>query len=293
MTNREQHARDVLQAAASSRRVDTEALWHGVQSAVGQPSRRTRRNPIVLLAAAAAAAVAGAVIWAGGFGSQQPTPLTSTQAPTATTTPSTSETPSTAPTPSDSTAVIPSFPVKPMLSTEHLLTADDYRAATIPVESVQATEGWGQAPISACQDIPGEGASDTPVVRGEGQRSTEPGQLPAEQYVLGLGTTDAAERLVERILHWPDGCASLGRGGVDEGVITSSPPQSVPLPAGSEGHFYVITFEQGGSTRAERVSVARTGNLVSVVVLHEVGGWQRHFAGDEAELVRRAVARLA
>jgi hypothetical protein len=94
------------------------------------------------------------------------------------------------------------------------------------------------------------------------------------------------------VLQWPDTCASLGRGGVDEGVIKGTPPQLATLPDGARGYWYTLTFEQGGAKRAELVAVTRRAELVSLVVLYEPKAPGALEAVDENALVTRSFERL-
>jgi len=300
MTNREQHTRDLLEAAASSRRVDTEALWHEVQSTLDQPSRRSRRKPVALLAAAAAAAVAGAVIWAGGFTPANTPPASTpslvvtnspspTETPTQTATKSPTQTPRTEPT---TTSANPPATAQPPLSTASLLTVEDYVAAGLDVDSVQTGPGSGQATISSCQDdftlVPRSG---WPVFGGDAYPAGATHPYGVGQYAFEFETAADAETVVNDILAWGVGCATLDRAGVQS--VGSEQPQRVSLPGGGEGWTYRISIVQPSGTRyTELLAVARNDDRVSLVVIWERDKSSTLESVDVTRLLSRAFERL-
>lgn len=178
--------------------------------------------------------------------------------------------------------------MRPALSTQSLLVAADYEAAGWVVDSVQATEGWGQSFISACMDIPDAGRPGTTVFRADGFARVSDQPLATYQYAMGLGSEAEAAQLVDIIRAWPEGCAA--RTG---DAVTSSSVRSVELPDGHVGYWYTYTLMQSGGTQDdELVSVVRAGERVTVVVLHEYDGSPNIDRVDATELLTRALKRL-
>ena len=302
MTIREERTRALLEAAARHHDVDTGRLWSRVEAGLDVADRHHEDSSRSRLAVAAAAAVTiglvGATLWASSRG-DAPTPLAATTSTgTASTTPPPPPSTTTSPSPTGTTgatsAPAPTAPTgvptaRPALSTASLLTASDYRAAGWIADSVTASQGWGQSPISACQyALPPAREIGFPVFRADGYPAAFGLQLAAYQYALEPPTTALAEELVKVVLAWPDGCGAR----VQES-ITSSPVRSVELPGGHEGQWYTVSSVQpSGFRHDELVAVVRDENRISVVVLHETSGSRAIDAVDAAELLRRSAGRL-
>jgi len=297
MTSREQHTRDLLEAAASSRRVDTEALWREVQSAVDQPSRRSWRNPVVLLAAAAAAAVAGAMIWAGGF---TPTaiPPASTASPVVTSSPSPSQTPTSTDTPTETpstqpttTPAPPPATARPPLSTASLLTVRDYVAAGLDVASVETNPGLGQATISSCQApftlVPQSG---WPVFRGDAYPAGSTHPYGVGQYAFEFETAADAETVVDDVLAWGVGCPNLDRAGNQS--VGSEQPQRVSLPGGEGWSYRISIMQKSGDRYTELVAVTRNDDRVALVVIWERDPSNALDGVNRTRLLSKAFERL-
>lgn len=304
MTSREERTRALLEAAAHDHHVDTVRLWDRLEPELAAIDRRPRPRPWLAIVAAAAVTlgVVGATVWVGGWGDRtspvpavsstsvvttSPTPQTSTTAPT-TSAPTDTTSPTSTPAPPATTSAPP---VRPALSSGSLLVAADYEAAGWVVDSVQATEGWGQSPISACQyELPPTAIQPgfPEPFRADGLATVSGQPLATYQYAMGLGSEAQAAQLVDTIRAWPDGCAA--RTG---DAVTSSSVRSVELPDGQVGYWYTYTLVQGGGVQDdELVAVTRVGDRVTVVVLHEYDGSTNIDRVDATELLTRAVDRL-
>ncbi len=300
MTSREERTRDLLEAAARDHDVDAGRLWERLEPQLAAIDRRPRSRPWMAVATAAAVTlgVVGATVWASGWGDRtspvpavsstgvvttSPTPQTTTSAPTDTTSPTST------PVPPPTTSAPPA---RPALSTESLLVAADYEAAGWVADDVQATKGWGQSPISACQyELP-----PTAIQPGFPEPFRADGypaafgvpRLAAYQYTFEFGSTATANEVAQTVLAWPEGCgARIGE------TVTRSAPWSHGRSDGSEGYWYTMSFEQAdGTGRTELVVVARAADRVSLVVLHEPGGSEVIDGVDASELLNRALDRL-
>ncbi|HEU5143931.1 MAG TPA: hypothetical protein VFT81_02050 [Dermatophilaceae bacterium] len=304
--NTEDRTRELLDAAARTHDVDTERLWSRLEPELAAAERRRpgRSRPGLAVAAAAAvtAMVAGAAIWASNQGapapvpavsstgvvSTSPTPETSTTAPPATSAPTGTSSATSTPAPPATTSAPP---VRPALSTESLLVAADYEAAGWVADDVQATKGWGQSPISACQyELPP--AATQPSLpepfRADGYPAAFGLGLAAYQYTFEFGSAATAEQVLQTVLTWPEGCGT--RTGA---TVTSSAPWSHGRSDGSEGYWYTMSFEQSdGTRRAELVVVARAADRLSLIVLHEGGGTKVIDRVDASKLLNRQLERL-
>jgi hypothetical protein len=179
-------------------------------------------------------------------------------------------------------------PVRTALSTESLLVAADYQAAGWVVDSVQASEGWGQSFISACQDLPDAGLAGHVVFRGDGYATVSGRRLATYQYVMERESEAEAARLVDTIRAWPESCAA--RTG---DAVTSSGVRSVELPGGEVGYWSTYSLVQAAGVKDEElVAVTRLGDRVALVVLHEYDTSTDIDRVDATELLTRALARL-
>lgn len=300
MTNREDRTQAL--AEASAREHDVDRLEPEIDAASRHGRGWSRRRLAVAAAGAVTLGVVGATVWASDWGgpttpvpaassssvvSTSPTPQISTTALPTSSAASGPMIPTTAPSASTS-------PARPDLSTRSVLVAADYGLAGWPLDSVEATKGWGQSPIATCQFGIPEPADTRPVFRGDGYRRAEGRVLAAYQLVIDAGTTRGAENVVTTVLTWPGGCDSrLGRAGFEEYVITSTPPERLTLPDGSVGYWYTTNIQDSRPDRVELVVMAQRAERVSLVVLHENEPAGSLDAVDAGELLERSLERLA
>lgn len=300
MTSREERTRDLLEAAARDHDVDAGRLWERLEPQLAAIERRPRSRPWMAVATAAAVTlgVVGATVWASGWGDRtspvpavsstgvvttSPTPQTTTSAPTDTTSPTST------PVPPPTTSAPPA---RPALSAESLLVPADYEAAGWVADDVQATKGWGQSPISACQrEIPPTATQPgfPEPFRADGYPAAFGLGLAAYQYTFQFESTTMAGEILQTVLTWPEGCGTrIGE------AVTSSAPWSHGRSDGSEGYWYTMSFEQSdGTRRTELVVVARAADRVSLVVLHERGGSKAIDRVDAGTLLNLQLERLA
>lgn len=305
MMNTEDRTRALLDAAARTHDVDTERLWNRLEPELAAIDRHPRSRPWLAVAGAAAVTlgVVGATVWASGWGDQtapvpavssagvvstSPTPGTSTTASATTSAPTGTTSPTSTPAPPETTSAPP---VRPALSTESLLVAADYEAAGWVADDVQATKGWGQSAISACQyELPP--AATQPGLpepfRADGYPAAFGLGLAAYQYTFEFGSAATAGQVLQTVLSWPEGCGTrIGA------TVTSSAPWSHGRSDGSEGYWYTMSFEQSdGTRRAELVVVARAADRLSLIVLHESGGTKVIDRVDASMLLSRQLERL-
>lgn len=296
MTSKEDRARALLAAAARHQEVDTGRLWSDAEPELEAPNRRLdgrSRTRLAIAAAAVAIGLVGATLWASNRG-DVPTPVASTTSTsTAPTSPSpepssTASPTSSAPTPTSTPATTVTPTAQPPLSTRSILVAADYRAAGWVVNSIQASEGWGQSPISSCEEIPGAGGPFGGVFRGDGYATVSGRQLATGQYVLELRSPAEAARMVDTVRSWPEGCAAR-----THDSVTSSRVRSVRLPGGQQGYWYTFALVQpSGLQHDELIAVTSVGDRVAVVILHEYNASTDLDRVDATELLTRALDRL-
>lgn len=303
MTSREDRTRALLEAAARDRQVDTRQLWDRLEPELAARDRRPRSRPWLAVAAAAAVTVGvvGASVWASGWGdpsspvpaassagivATSPTPAPTTSAPSAPPTATTSPT-------TDAPSARPIEPTAqpPALSTASLLTAADYTAAGWVADEVQPTKGWGQSTISACQyELPP--AASQPgfpePFRADGYPAAPGLGMAAYQYTFEFGSAATADRVLQTVLTWPEGCGKrIGD------AVTSSAPEIHGRSDGREGYWYTMSFKQpDGIQRTELVLVARAADRISLIVLHERGGAQAIDGVDASTLINLQLERL-
>jgi hypothetical protein len=305
MTSREDRTRSLLETAAREHEVDTARLWSRLEPQLETPSRRRQDRNRQGLAVAAAAAVTiglvGAAVWASGWGARTPVPVasstgvvsTSPASGTSTTAPPTTSAPTGTTSPTSTTAppeTTGAPPARPALSTESLLVAADYEAAGWVADDVQATKGWGQSTISACQyELVAAMQPGLPEpFRADGYPAAFGLGLAAYQYTFEFGSAATAGQMLQTVLTWPEGCGT--RTGA---TVTSSAPWSHGRSDGSEGYWYTMSFEQSdGTRRVELVVVARAADRISLIVLHEPGGSKVIDRVDASKLVNRQLERL-
>ena len=293
MSSRDEHTPDRLEPTTPREDLRNEGLSDPLEP--GSPRRRPRTvaasTAAVVAVAALIAGAVGATIWANQRNDVPARPLsTGTQVVTSTT--ATERATTTAPSsPATSaspvaTATTSARPARTQ-STASLLVAADYAAAGWTVSSIQVSEGWGQSPISECQDIPGPPSPGPRVFRGDGSATRSGPQRVTFQYVLEAGTVAEAEQLVDDIVGWPEGCDSRS-----PAAVTSSRVRSVELAGGRTGHWYTLSAVESAFRHDELVAVTRVGDAVSVVVLHEYYGSTVIDAVNVTELLSRASHRL-
>jgi hypothetical protein len=169
--------------------------------------------------------------------------------------------------------------------------AADYEAAGWVADDVQATKGWGQSAISACEYELTPAATQPGLpepFRADGYPAAFGLGLAAYQYTFEFGSAATAGQVLQTVLTWPEGCGTR----VKESV-TNSPVRSVGLPGGREGYWYTLSSVQpSGNRHDELVAVVQDDTRVSLVVLHEANGSTVLDSVDAAVLLTRALDRL-